>query len=362
MKRKVIILVVIFFVVSSFSCNHEIDVLSERNKETRQPIIFIHGGTIDDYVSYLLLTTMEEIDLQASIIVNADTIPDHAMQIHWKIMEYIGDSGIPVGLSNARGWNAFPWEYRSDAIRHNNIEALGDIKDKQEWPPHPSGDILLQSQLTEAIKKGEPVTLLITTPLTPLSDLLREHPELDKGIARMIWMGGAINVDGNLDSNVIPAEVANQKAEWNAFWDPQAVDWIFQNTSFPLVLFPLDVTDQATITKEFMQKLKQQASDYRYSTLVYQSYELTSDEPFYEMWNSVTTVYVTHPEFFEKPVPMNLVIETEGLHQGTINQSDEGRQVEVVLNINQKEAFYEYVLGQLRRSFAHSESEGEFQQ
>ncbi len=75
----------------------------------------------------------------------------------------------------------------------------------------------------------------------------------------------------------------------------------------------------------------------------------------------MTTAYVTHPEFFKKPVPMILVIETEGLHQGTINQSDDGRQVEVVLNINQKEAFYEYVLEQFRRSYAHSGNEGGFQ-
>lgn len=329
--------------------------LSEDEHEGGEPVVFVQGGAIDDAVSYLLLTTMDNIDLRGVIVTNADTIADHAMQVQWKSMSHIEDTELPIGLSGARGWNSFPWLYRSDAIRQYNAKVYQDIEDNPDWPPYPSGDSLLHDLLFEAVAEDSPVTLLITSPPTALSDLLREHPELEAGIARLIWMGGAINVGGNLDPNTIPAEVANLQAEWNAFWDPEGVDWLFQNTTFPIILFPLDVTDQVPITKEFMEKIEQQAASYRYSELVHQSYALVSDEPFYEMWNSVTTAYVAHPKFFDDPETVNLVIETEGYEQGTINESATGRQVEVVFNLADKDAFYDYVLEQFKRSYAHSQ-------
>lgn len=323
------------------------------NKKSPTPVLFVQGGTIDDTVSYLLLTTMDDIDLRGVVVTNTDTISDYAMQIQWKSMSAIKDTKVPIGLSSARGWNPFPWLYRSDVIRQSNTQVFRDLADNKDWPPYPSGDRLLHNLLSDAVDSDAPLTLLITCPPTTLSDLLREHPGLEKGIARLIWMGGAIHVKGNLDPNTIPAEVANPQAEWNAFWDPQSVGWLFQNTSFPIVLFPLDVTDQVHITKEFMETIEQQAASYKYSDLVYQSYALVADEPFFEMWNTVTTAYLAHPDFFDDPQTMTLVIETEGYDQGTIRESSEGRQVEVVFDIASKDAFYDYVLTQFRRNYVH---------
>jgi purine nucleosidase len=313
----------------------------------------VHGGTIDDFVSYLLLTTMEGIELQGILVTHTDTIAGPAMQIQWKLMQLIEHSSAPVALSDARGWNPFPWIYRADVTRHDDIEALAALDDNEAWPPHPSGDDLLYDALSQAVEKDRQVTLLVTCPLTPISDLLQEHPDLEKGIARLVWMGGAIDVHGNLDPSTIPAEIANPGAEWNAYWDPLAVDWIFRNTSFPIVLFPLDVTDQAPITGEFMAALERQAASHQYSDLVHQSYALVRDDPYYEMWNTTTTAYLARPEFFKEPQSMRLEIETEGYDQGTIRRGPGGRRVDVVLDFAQKDAFYEYLLEQFRREVAH---------
>lgn len=357
MKRKLLLalmLAILFLTACSLPSDLALR-LPEPAPDMASPIVFVQGGTIDDIVAYLLLTTMEDVNLLGVIVTNTDTIADYAMQIQWKSASYIEDIDLPIGLSGARGWNSFPWRYRGDAIRQYNTEAYRNLEDNPDWPPYPSGDTLLYDLLSEAAERNAPVTLLITCPLTTLSDLLREHPQLEKGIARLIWMGGAINVDGNLDPNTIPAEVANPKAEWNAFWDPKSVDWIFRNTTFPIILFPLDVTDQVPITEEFLKTIERQAASYKYSDLVDQSYALVGDEPFFEMWNTVTSAYVAHPEFFTNPQTMRLVIETEGYEQGTISESAGGRQVEVVLNLADKDAFYDYVLERFRRSYANSE-------
>jgi purine nucleosidase len=208
----------------------------------------------------------------------------------------------------------------------------------------------LQNVLKKAIITNNPVTLLVTEPITPLSNILRDNPTLNKGIKRVIWMGGAIRVPGNLDPETIPTEIANDKAEWNAFWDPYAVDWIFKNTSFPIIMLPLDVTDQAKLTDSFMTSLEKQSAQYRYSTLVYSLYSLVKDQPYFEMWNTLTSVYLARPDLFDTPVQMCLSITTEGYLQGAISEDTNGRLVDVVLNLRDSDGFYGYVLAQLQRN------------
>ena len=266
-----------------------------------------------------------------------------------KYKKLVGGTDIDIGLSTARGWNPFPWLYRGDSIRQSNTKVFSHYSNNSKWPPFPSGDDILREHLAKAVAENEPIILLSTAPLTTLSDLLKKEPGLEKGIAKMIWMGGAIDVPGNLDSKTIPSEVANPKAEWNVFWDPYAVDWIFKNTSFHIVLFSLDVTDKAPFTKDFLTKLKSQSNKYIYSEVASQGYGLVSDDPYYDMWNSLTTSYIAHPEFFKKGDVMKLNVETEGFYQGAISRASNGRSVEVVIDVTDKAAFYNYVLDELKR-------------
>ena len=317
---------------------------------TRDRLFFISGGTSDDAAASILLLTMDEIDFLGMEISNSDCIYTYAMQGEWKILSYLQKTHIPVALSNARGFNAFPWSYRNDSYLVWKSEVLKDFSNNLTWPPYPSGEFLLQNVLKTAIRTNKPVTLLVTEPITPLSNLLRDNPTLNKGIKRVIWMGGAIHVSGNLDPKTIPTEIANEKAEWNAFWDPYAVDWFFKNTSFPIILFPLDVTNQAKLTDSFMKSLEKQSVQYRYSTLVYSLYSLVKDQPYFAMWNTLTSVYLARPGLFDTPIPMRLRITTEGYLQGTISEAFNGRLVDVILNLRDSEGFYDYFLEQLQRN------------
>ena len=201
---------------------------------------------------------------------------------------------------------------------------------------------------TEAVADGEKLTLLVNCPLTTLRNVLEQNRKLECAIERLIWMGGAINVDGNLDPTTIPPELANKKAEWNAFCDPFAVDWVFKNTGFPIYLFPLDVTNQAAIRQDFMEQHAVQARDFR-PRFAYQSYGLVAAESFYDMWDVVTTCYIPHPEFFKPAETLSLSIVTDDFMQGTLEQTEGGRQVNVLFTLAQPDEFYEYVLRQFRR-------------
>jgi len=137
-----------------------------------------------------------------------------------------------------------------------------------------------------------------------------------------------------------------QVSEWNIFWDPVSTEWIFNNTSFPIILFPLDVTNQAKLAP-LMPRLREKSLEFAYSKLAYEGYERTGDEPYYCMWNVVTSCYIPHPEFFGEPVRMNLGVVTEGNEQGDVVRKSSGREVEVVLSLKEPDQYYDHVLKQL---------------
>lgn len=320
-------------------------------KPVQRPVFHLSGGTIDDAAASILLSTMDAVRLEGIQISNSDTLYQFAMQNQWKIHQVIGRPQISLGLSQARGFNAFPWQYRNDAYLIANSSIIGSIPDRDDWPPYPSGDRLLKQRLTRALDTNQPIVIVATAPLTPLVDVLKGSPQLKGAIKELIWMGGAIDVPGNLDPDTIPEAIANPKAEWNAFWDPYAIDWIFRNTRFPITLFPLDVTDEAKVTQAFLRGLSDQSKRYRYSALVGSLYALVEDQPYFEMWNTLATSYVGQPGIFETPVPLRLAIETEGYWQGTIRRGDAtDRAVNVVMKMKDPDRFYAYVLKQLRRN------------
>jgi inosine-uridine nucleoside N-ribohydrolase len=166
-------------------------------------------------------------------------------------------------------------------------------------------------------------------------------------------MGGAIKVAGNLDPTTVPTPPWNNCAEWNAFWDAVSVDWVFKNTTCPIIQFPLDMTNKAAITKPFMATLQAQAGNgSRYSQLAYESYLLVDAESFYDMWDVVTTCWLANPKFFEPPTTMHLAIDaTLDNTQGCIKPKHGGREVKVVLNFSKdgQQAFYDYVAKQFDR-------------
>jgi len=320
--------------------------------QTEKPVIYIHDGAIDEYVSYLMLSTMEEVDLKGVIIVNADCIDIPAVNTQWKFQQFTGQTDVPLALSRARGWNPFPWSFREQSIEQGEIDAL---KDYGPSPDYPSGEKLLRKLLTEAIDEKRPVTLLVNCPLTPLYMVLSEHPELEAGIKKLVWMGGAIDVPGNLGSPpVIPKQVANDRAEWNVFWDPSSTAWVFENTSFPIVEFPLDITDSAQITEKFLSGLKNQGKSYKYSELAYESYSIITsltkaDQSSYEMWDVLTTTYLARPDIYTKSSELNLSVVTTGKLQGALQKDPDGREVKVMFEFD-RDPYYDYVLKQLKRS------------
>lgn len=88
------------------------------------------------------------------------------------------------------------------------------------------------------------LTLLATGPLTNVALALLLEPELQRLLARVVVMGGAVSVPGN----------ATPLAEANIWHDPEAADLVL-HAGWDLTLVGLDVTMQTILTGERLDRL-----------------------------------------------------------------------------------------------------------
>ncbi|MGH2720005.1 MAG: nucleoside hydrolase, partial [Actinomycetota bacterium] len=256
-----------------------------------------------------------------------------------KLLALAGRSDVPVARSSVRGVNPFPRRFRRDSLTVDALPVLNEGGSAGAPLAEESGQDFLSHLLLEA---PEPVTLLVTGPLTTLAAALAAAPTIEEKIAEVVWMGGALDVAGNVDPGYEPGH--DMSAEWNAYWDPHAVARVWR-TGLRVVACPLDVTSHVPVTPGFLRALTDQRR-YPLSDFAGQCYALVVHSGYY-FWDVLTTAYVGRPELFAVSERETVVV-TEGRSQGRIQPADGGRTIHVLSDVD-VDAFHAYVLGQWRR-------------
>ena len=127
----------------------------------------------------------------------------------------------------------------STAERYHGADGLGDLTD---WPPvsdDPSArGHAVDLMLATAARHGGALTVVALGPLTNVALALEADAARVATIGRLVVMGGAVDVPGN----VTPT------AEFNMNVDPEAAARAFE-AGLSLDLVPLDATRQARLTR-----------------------------------------------------------------------------------------------------------------
>ncbi len=89
------------------------------------------------------------------------------------------------------------------------------------------------------IRSVEPITLVATGPLTNIARAIIREPRIIKILKKVVIMGGAIDVPGNV----------SPLAEFNIYTDPEAAKIVFKS-DLPIFLVPLDVTGAHALLKD----------------------------------------------------------------------------------------------------------------
>jgi purine nucleosidase len=306
-------------------------------------LIFDHdGGVPDDFLGLLLVLAMQHVHLLGVVVTPADTFIEPAINITRKLIDMSLSpkraAQIPVIRSRARAVNPFPIEWRKDTYVLNDTPIL-NLKEWLDFNTPYLENVTGRDWMAQALLEAdEPVTLLVTGPLTNVAEVLQLYPEAEKKIKKVVWMGGALNVSGNVDTYLEPGQDGSM--EWNAFWDPEAVRTVW-NSSVPIVLCPLDITNTVPVTIDLVRKLADRRDD-PIADFAASAYSLVINQPYFA-WDVLATSFVGKPDMFTTKEEWTWTID-QGVSQGRIyiSQQEPKRKISVLDTVDVN-AFYSYV-------------------
>ncbi|WP_035798198.1 nucleoside hydrolase [Crocosphaera chwakensis] len=299
-------------------------------------VLLDHDGAIDDILATLLLMTMPDIEVLGIIVTPADCYINAALNVTRKLLDLMGYYHVQVAESTVRGINPFPALYRRDSLIMDNFPILNQ-KDNIKTPlVSQTGQRFIVETLHNAC---QPVTLMVTGPLTTVATALDIDPTIEQKIKEIVWMGGALKVAGNVEKEFAPEH--DGSAEWNAYWDAIAVEKVWQS-NISLIVCSLDITNTVPVTAEFIRKLAKQRH-HQLSDLAGLCYALAIPQDYY-CWDVLATSYLDRSDLFSLQEWETEVI-TTGSSQGRIRVVEKGRKIYAMDTVNQNE-FHNYLLKQ----------------
>ncbi len=256
------------------------------------------------------------------------------------------DTAVAAGTSAPLLYsNQFPNSIRDDI---DTLFGLSLPTNPKPVDPRPAV-VFLRDTLLAA---SAPVTILAIGGGTNLGTLLRDHPEVKPKIARVVVMGGAIDVPGNVydvDNNYL-----NKVAEWNIFLDVLGSKLLFAS-GVPITLVPLDACQYVPLDLAFYDRVKAHHTS-RAATFIYEA--LTKDIDFvksgnFYVWDPLAAAILVDPDLAvcSSPVPspqvMQLAVaqalDEENDTSGQLIKTQDGPRIEVAMWANAS-AFYERFL------------------
>lgn len=227
-----------------------IDTLLPSIARERIPVLLLQDGAPDDITAAMYLMLDASIDLVGIVVTNGETHPSRALA-KWEdyIYAYMGRKDVRVvagceGAVDAHP-NQFPEPWRAGA---DDFWGLPLPEYGGQSATETSADLI--TQLTSQYPNR--LVVVITGPHTDLALALRLDPSLKAKIAKVVIMGGAIEVGGNIKADD-PAQ-SNVTAEWNIWVDALAAAEVFAS-GIPLDIIPMDPVPEVELRNSFAQQV-----------------------------------------------------------------------------------------------------------
>lgn len=198
----------------------------------KQMILDVDTG-IDDALAIAYAVSAPELELLGVTTGFGNVSVEEATGNTQYVLEQLGAGHIPVVPGCAEPLLRSPLKGKS--VFFHGEHGLGELP--LQSPRAGTADLHAADFIAaQARRLPGQVTLVTVGALTNLALALMKEPELPRLLARVVVMGGAVSVAGN----VTPA------AEANVYADPEAAELVFQ-AGLPLTLIGLDVTMQAVL-------------------------------------------------------------------------------------------------------------------
>lgn len=207
------------------------------------PVIIDCDPGHDDAVALLLAVASPAIDLRAVTTCFGNCSLEDATRNALQILDLAGAERVPVAAGAAG-------PLRGDTALGNYVHGRSGLDGPElpepSRPPLPLRAVELMADVLE--ESREPVTLVVTGPMTNAAQLLIDRPDLAPRIAEIVFMGGSTEGGNHTPS-----------AEFNAFADPEALDLVLRS-GIPIRMVGLNLTHQALATQEVVEAMRSSPS------------------------------------------------------------------------------------------------------
>ena len=177
--------------------------------------------------------------------------------------------------------------------------------------------------------KRDDITIITTGPMTNLASVLSSYPTLSSWKGKVIFMGGALTVRGNV----------NHFAEANIFKDPEAAKIVVES-GLDVTMIGLDVTERTRLYRKDAEKWKNKGNEIGETLGSMLDYYLDNtlglDETY--VHDPSAAIASLHPEYFSF-LPLPLTVETEEIDRGRVvldekRLLDRDKMVNVALDVD----------------------------
>lgn len=259
----------------------------------RIPLIFSHDGAMDDIAAILYLHRIPQIDIIGVVNSYGEQIPEESSD-EWSmfLQGVLNLNDVPFAIGSdtpldPAGYE-FPIGWRNEA---NNFWGIALPASSVQIDEREGYQLIIDLANESPVK----VTILATGALTDVALALQHDPQIKNKIERIVIMGGAFNVAGNL--NGMAGDASNSVAEWNIFVDALAAKEVF-NSGIPLTIMSLDGSDSFWMTSEFTdQFLNSQDAETQFVSTLWQTASQKWGGNFL-LWDILAAVALTDPQYF----------------------------------------------------------------
>jgi purine nucleosidase len=200
----------------------------------RLPLILDVDTGIDDALALALALASPDADLVAVTTVAGNVDVDQVTCNTLRVLNHLGANHVPVHRGASK---PLVRELRHAGHFHGS-DGLGqaDIPPFDRPLGHDRGPAAV---IRLALERPGELTWVCLGPLTNLAVALNVAPELPGLLRRVVVMGGAYTVGGNVTAH----------AEFNVFADPEAAAEVFGNRTLDLTVVGLDVTHRVVLPR-----------------------------------------------------------------------------------------------------------------
>lgn len=265
---------------------------------------------IDDALALTYTIGLPDVELLGVTTTFGNVTVDTAVKNTINILDLLGKSDIPVYEGAPHAWKDD--SYEPDEILHRihghngiaNVD-LGEPKRRKE-------DISAVDFIIKAAEKyGKELTLITTGPMTNLADAIKKNRNAVEKIGKIVSMGGALTVPGNV----------GRFAEANIISDAHAAKYVLES-DIPVVIVGLDVTMKTLFTApnvENWRQIQTKAGEVITELATYYYTNESEDSEFGGAMHDPLAVEVAvNPDIVTDLFPVNLTVETDEASEGRI--------------------------------------------